>query len=870
MKTMSIKTPSQNRANPAKGKRFSVTKMLERKSFLQILYSGSLLRLALLIFTLSAKICGFIPRAIKICRSLVMQGLTACFFLISGNAIAEMIEVIPHHYKIVERYVTSDEAQQACISLASSLNYASYYCHQTGTYPGKYWWEGGWFLNPSKTEGYLGIFYFCPAGQRYFEDVKYCVLVTQLPPLPKPAGNGPNCPACGEPINPGNGNMWHTEPDYAVPVRPGGLSVVRTYNSNPSNWDANVVRAFGARSTSRFDSILMPETVHLPSGICWRREDTKYVWCESPVESSENPLESSTLIPDAVTIVRGDGKKYMFNRSGQDYIGDADTNDRVTAHYAANGSIIGWTYKSAEGDVAEGYDANGRLISSTTRAGAVQRPTYSDGITNDSNAGRVPPDAPVCSHVQAGTVLPAGRLLCVTDNWGGQLQFEYDVQGRVIRTIDPANYATTYSYDGPSGGCTSANPTSRACFANNLTQVTYPDGKSKTYYYNELSKINNGSGCVNAIVIGNGFGHLINALTGLVDENGARHITWTYDCLGRAASSSLGAGMEKVDFLYGVTDSTGMTPTTVTHWYGNPALPQAVSRNYRYATISGLAKNLSIDQPCLECGDTATTTYDVNANPASRTDWKGNKTTYVYDLERNLETSRTEAAGTPQAKTISTQWHPTYRLPVTVTEPGKVTSFIYDASGNMLQKTITAGDASRVWSYTYNSVGQVLTVTGPRTDVGDVTKYAYDGQGNLVTVTNAAGQVTTLSHYDANGRVGRIADPNGLITDLTYSPRGWLTSKSVGGEVTNYGYDGVGQLTQVASPDGSTLAYTYDDAHRLIKVEDGAGNKIIYTLDLRGNRLSEKITDPNGALVRETTRVFDTLSRLQKITGGQQ
>ena len=52
-------------------------------------------------------------------------------------------------------------------------------------------------------------------------------------------------------------------------------------------------------------------------------------------------------------------------------------------------------------------------------------------------------------------------------------------------------------------------------------------------------------------------------------------------------------------------------------------------------------------------------TYDANGNIASRTDFDGHQTTYVYDMTRNLETSRTEGlttagVATPATRTITT------------------------------------------------------------------------------------------------------------------------------------------------------------------------------------------------------------------------
>ena len=176
-------------------------------------------------------------------------------------------------------------------------------------------------------------------------------------------------------------------------------------------------------------------------------------------------------------------------------------------------------------------------------------------------------------------------------------------------------------------------------------------------------------------------------------------------------------------------------------------------------------------------------------------------------MPRNLEISRTEGAGTSLERTIATEWHPIFHLPVMITEPNRVITFAYDAEGNLTQRTVTAGDKSRTWSFQYNGNGQITQIDGPRTDITDITQYAYDDQGNLIRRTDASGHVTQIADYDDHGRPLTIVDPNGLITTLGYDPRGRLVSREVGRERTTYTYDGVGQLLQLTRPDGSFLAF---------------------------------------------------------------
>src|SRR6266581_154165 len=330
--------------------------------------------------------------------------------------------------------------------------------------------------------------------------------------------------------------------------------------------------------------------------------------------------------------------------------------------------------------------------------------------------------------------------------------------------------------------------------------------------------------------------------------------------------------------------------------------PDNATRTYLYNEPT----NTGVSGPaCPACGP-AGQSFDANGNVSSRADWNGNVTNYSYDLARNLETSRTEAFGTPQARTVSTLWHATLRLPVRIAEPLRIASCVYNGDGVscglsadgatlvpgvLCSKTIqpttdasgaagfgaAAAGAPRTWSYTYNANGSVLTMDGPRTDVADVTSYVYYAnndadpgrRGNVATIANALGHVTSITAYNAHGQPLVIVEPNGLSTTLSYDSRQRLTSRNVGGEITAYSYDGVGQLVRVTLPDGSFLAYGYDAAHRLTVIADNLGNRIAYALDAMGNRTQEQVLDPVNSLAQTRARVYDALNRLAQEIGAQ-
>jgi RHS repeat-associated protein len=420
---------------------------------------------------------------------------------------------------------------------------------------------------------------------------------------------------------------------------------------------------------------------------------------------------------------------------------------------------------------------------------------------------------------------------------------EDNAENRVVSLIDPDGKVYQYGYGDNS----------------TLTSVMYPDNRVKRYQYapSPYSR----------------------ALTGVIDENGNSYATYAYDDDGQASLSEHAGGAGRVQVTY-VDDSDFRTGTaTVVDALGT-------TRTYTFSNVLGVAHIATITQPAAGGTGTRSTTYgyDVNGNLSRKRDFNNVLTCYSYDLVRNLETSRTEGLsgttcpGTAIAgvtRTITTTWHPTFRLPDTITEGSRTTDYDYDSKGSLVQKTVidnTTG-RSRVWAWTYNDYGQVLTEDGPRTDVADTTEYAYYTCmtgfqcGQLHTVTNSLGQVTTYGTYNAHGQPLTVTDPNGVVTTLTYDLRQRLKSRSVANETVVFDYWPTGLLKTVTQPDGSFLLYTYDAAHRLKEIEDRQGNRVEYVLDAMGNRTAENTYDVSGTLVRTRTQVFNALNQLWKQVG---
>lgn len=439
---------------------------------------------------------------------------------------------------------------------------------------------------------------------------------------------------------------------------------------------------------------------------------------------------------------------------------------------------------------------------------------------------------------------PVNRLVMVTDPLTHTTQFIYDAVGNQIHLIDPLSRTITYTYDSlyrlEMVQDADGNPTVYGYdLVGNQTSITDAESRQTVIAYDALNR---------PITISD-------ALTGtsflIYDETGnlrheidaeGRVYTYTYDLLDRLTT---------------VTDPLGHATTYRYDHLGNLlSLTDALSRTTTYG-YDALNRLITITNPLT--GTTAFS-YDPVGNLLCQTDPLQHVTCYQYDAldrviaETNALTYTTvytyDAIGNLRAvmdannHTVQLTYDPLNRLR-TVTDPlQRETTYQYDAVGN---HTFIFDPLQRVTQFEYNNRNLLVRVTDP---LSRTTSYAYDRVGNQTSMTDAEG-VTTRYVYDPLNRLSQVIEnyrpgnPADVQTNVT----------------TQFGYDGVGNLTRVTNPLQQDFTFAYDPLNRLQTSRDPWGHTAVYTYDPVGNL--QQVLDPNS---QTTAYTYDALNRLTAVT----
>jgi len=193
------------------------------------------------------------------------------------------------------------------------------------------------------------------------------------------------------------------------------------------------------------------------------------------------------------------------------------------------------------------------------------------------------------------------------------------------------------------------------------------------------------------------------------------------------------------------------------------------------------------------------------------------------------------------------------------------------------------GDGSALF-YNYNSATGTYYLAAP---IDDQTALAFNGTTNVWTVTlkngtrkmfNSAGYLTSIVDLNGNtttinidasnqNRISSITDASGHVLTFNYAnatfPRLCTSIMDSTGTFSQYSYDSLGRLTQVAFPDGSQYNFQYSDPNSntlISKVTDSVGKTIeahSYDSQRRGVT-AQQANDSTGHPVNQVTVAYYT------------
>ena len=434
---------------------------------------------------------------------------------------------------------------------------------------------------------------------------------------------------------------------------------------------------------------------------------------------------------------------------------------------------------------------------------------------------------------------------------GSVMRFEYDDQGRLVKTVDAFGTEVTYTYDDNSY----------------ITSITYPSGTYRIKYgwrpfaaYRPM--------VVTEIVLPNGtstryvydrFGWV------RVDYSDGSSV-WYYDAV-----------------LWKTTDVSGSKGNKLWIRYNVMGLPSGFAKDpNRWIDIQYDDKK-NITKITYPNGSYEEFTYNDLDLVTTYRDRKGSLWTFEYDSKGNLLRIIDPLGNT------STIEHNQKGLPIRLTDQeGKVTAISYDRFGYPRELTFPSG---KKWTFEFNALGDLIAVKDPE---GNITEIGYDKLRRMTGIKDPHGNTLRFIYnhlymtamIDQEGkrtdyiynsldlltRVCRDANCYEFIRNSTgrviglldYNRNIWMFLRDLDGDlvgiedplgnVTNYEVDRTGRILAKVLPGGERIEYSYTD-DLMVKKTYPDGTEISYFYDPAGNPI--KITDSNTSIFIE----YDPLSR---------
>lgn len=517
-----------------------------------------------------------------------------------------------------------------------------------------------------------------------------------------------------------------------------------------------------------------------------------------------------------------------------------------------------------------GYDAAGKPITSTDARGVTVTLAYDaiGQVTSKTLNGYHERNGSTRDIVlQATTYDPAGHPLTQTTGNGRRTeQYTYDPAGRMVSAVlDPTglNRTTTITYDA----------------AGNVTRTTLSDGtrteETRTAY--------DPGGQVIATTVENGAVDLTTSytrdnrglVTSMVEPRGnvagaspaSYRVDYQLDALGRTTTTT----SPPVSVSENGATTPAMRPSITTGFdtYGQATQTRDERGYVTTQTFDRLGRVTVITHPAAAIAGGATSSpteqfsFDPVGNLLTRTDRRGETTTYTYDGLNRAITQTDPAVGAALPGVIHNAYDDSGNLTLTIDQLGARTEATFDDAGRQRTATSVVRNATSTpdrytTTYDYDDLGNLIMQQSP---TGDVTRWEYSVASEPTKQIDPALAETTTS-FDMAGRAIATTDPLGRTTTFQYDLAGRQTSQqhfaanSALLSTSTTAYDAAGNVVASTAPRGAasgnpaafTTSYTYDALSRLVAVTQPTSPahavETSYRYDASGNQTL--LTDGRG------------------------
>jgi RHS repeat-associated protein len=466
------------------------------------------------------------------------------------------------------------------------------------------------------------------------------------------------------------------------------------------------------------------------------------------------------------------------------------------------------------------YDRCGRRTATVDPAGGVTRIAYTP-------AGRIRAVTSPAGRAETLEYDRCGRPIARTGSNGQRWEISWDAEGRPVAVAEPDGRVQRYGYDADGHLSVAGSQTLTYDAAGRVTTVTTAGGGRRLFEYDPAGRL---------VAVVDPLGgrtryrwsevdtivETINPLGGVTarrhDEVG--RVLEERDPLGRVQRWAYDAAGRMISHA----DGSGRTRTWTYDRAGRVSEVRPADGEPVQITRDSLGRPIRLIRGALDHH----LAWDALGRPVSHR--RGPQTVaWRYDAD-----GRRTAVSYPDG-TETTYRYGNADGPVAIAHPatGEI-SIRRDASGRIV--AVDAAGLHATWEYAEGGLAGYTVATGGSTSR---TELARDDTGRLTTVTvdgrttrygyDQAGQLVTAGDttfgYDTGGRL--LWD--GVLT-LRYDAAGQLVAR---GDV-GYDYDGAGRRIAERSADGSERTFRWDDLGRLAGI-DGPEGSVEVTVDLLGD-----------------------------------